>query len=216
MSYFEIETNRDGSPGLTFQVLSVGHVNHARVAADRLAISDVASISATGQVTTFTTPGLATILVTHSDNGVNQSMAVLVEVAAIAHLSVVPVAMAWPPGARATVPFMLPIGVTTEFQIRLHDQTGRTFHTANGIVFAERLHRFDVVRIRPGPVNTTYPVTATNVGNAILCVSIANHPHAYTADYIRIRVTPAIEPGLGLSSKGGQQLLGRREGRRKK
>lgn len=190
-SFFEIETNRDSSPGLTFEVLLHGECPSTLKPSD----GAVAVVSQTGQVATFSRPGLTIILVTHSENGVNQSVAVLVEVAPIAHLSILPAAMLWPPAAKSTAPFSLPIGITAEFHIRLHDRYGRNFHSANGVVFTERLHRFDVVRIKPGAINTTYLVTATNEGNVILRVSIEDHRHAYTADFIRIRVISAIYPG---------------------
>ena len=118
-----IKTSRDGSPGLSFFVQIAFS---ARSAAE----SEI-SVSSGGIVTTGSTPLIATVFVTESFKGLNQTVAVFVEVAAVAHISVTPLKALWPPETDNAPPFYLPTGISASFFVELHDVSGREFDTCD-------------------------------------------------------------------------------------
>jgi hypothetical protein len=205
-SQFQLATSYDGLPALAFRALPTSRDG---AAADSAA-AEVAVISSRGLVQTGTQAGTVTVLVTHHARGWNQTVAVVIEVAAVASLSLVPSTVLYPPSASTAaasiVPHFLPLGATVRFVARLHDAAGRAFHATDDVTFASRAHRHDGLRARrltsaeagSVPNMASWAITATSQGATIWHVSVAHPRHPSVSDYVRIRVTSAIVPGLRL------------------
>ena len=118
-----IRTTRDGSSGLSYFVQIAFS---ARSAAD----AEI-SVSPSGAITTGSTPLIATVFVTETFKGLNQTVAVYVEVASVAHVAITPLLGLWPPNSNDAPPYNLPTGVSASFAIQLHDASGRAFDTCD-------------------------------------------------------------------------------------
>ena len=193
-THAHIKTSRDSSPGLSYSIQIATSARSSAV--------DQIQVSSSGVISTGSTPLTATVFVTDSFKGLNQTVAVIVEVAAVAHISLSPTTYLWPPGVNdVNVPYQLPVGLSAVFTAQLHDMSGRSFYTCDSSHIHTRLHRFDVVRLTKGAANCTFTLTATNIGDAVLQVSwkTANAP---STSYIRIRTVSGITPELPLIHVG--------------
>ena len=187
-THAQIKTSRDSSTGLSY---SIQIATSARSSA-----ADQIQVSSSGVISTGSTPLTATVFVTDSFKGLNQTVAVIVEVAAVAHISLSPAMYLWPPGVSdVNVPYQLPVGLSAVFKAQLHDASGRSFYTCDSSHIHTRLHRFDVVRLAKGPENCTFTLTATSIGDAVLQVSWKT-VNAPSTSYIRIRTVSGITPQL--------------------
>lgn len=93
----------------------------------------VASVSSKGVVTTKESPGSVTVLVKIIERGFEQAVAVVVEVAPVAQLSLHPSTLKWPPAQTSVAPYKLPLGLTEVIVVHLHDRMGRLFDTSEGV-----------------------------------------------------------------------------------
>ena len=119
----QIRTTRDGSSSLSFSV-------QIAYSARSEAQSEL-RVSSNGVITTGNTPLTATIFITDSYKGLNQTVAIFVEVAAVAHISVTPSHLLWPPNSENNAPYLLPVGLSASFIVRQHDASGRSFHACD-------------------------------------------------------------------------------------
>jgi hypothetical protein len=120
---FQIRTTRDDSRSLSYFVQIAFSA--------RSAVMGELLVSHSGMISAGSTPLTATIFVTDSYKGLNQTVAIFVEVAAIAHISVTPAQLLWSTGGDNVAPYFLPLGLAASFVAKLHDSSGRAFDTCD-------------------------------------------------------------------------------------
>jgi hypothetical protein len=122
-SRFQIRTSHDGSRGLSYFV----QIAYSA----RAAVLGELTVSSSGLISAGTTPLIATIYVTDSYKGLNQTVAISVEVAGVAQLSVTPDRMLSSSSSESPAPFYLPVGLSASLIATLQDASGRSFDTCD-------------------------------------------------------------------------------------
>ncbi len=118
-SQSQIRTTRDDAGSLTYVV----KVAQSTRAYDSSALH----VTASGLIVTGAIPLAATVFITDSYKGFNQTVAVFVQVTAVAQVSITPTALLGQSGSHAAVPYTMATGLSAELTVKLHDVSGRAF-----------------------------------------------------------------------------------------
>ncbi|KAL1021498.1 hypothetical protein UPYG_G00014030 [Umbra pygmaea] len=177
-SGLRLQTNRDGSGALFYQVLDCPQQ------------AVVVQVDKKGLLSSGSLTGSSSLLVTSQETfGVNQTLVLAVKVAPVSYLrfSTSPVLH----GSSRDTLSAFPLGMVLTFTVHLHANTGQELHSHNSLLtFAT--NRDDLVQVSQGVGNNTLMVRTVNVGLTLLAAWDPEQPGV--TDYLALPVQHAIHP----------------------